>query len=630
MLLSRVFPVVVLAILAACGREPSQPMDLRGAVFTGVFPDGWTGGSSVPNAFEVGYDAGVRRGGKYAGYIRSRATRQDTNSFGALSQSVAADGWRGQRIRLSGHVRGDDIVGRGGGLWVRVDGATSTLAFDNMIDFGRGLAGSTDWHEVSIVLDVPQEAIGIAFGALLSGTGVMRTDDVRLEVAPTGTPTTGRGAGTGSFADSAVRIATYARAAGQPTNLDFEGVPAVDASLGTWLNRVATPFLTDAPGSGSRDLEDLGRIVGNARLVALGEATHGTREFFRMKHRVFEYLVESHGFTHFQIEATMPEARAVDRYVTDGVGDPSRLLAGLYFWTWNTDEVLALIQWMRDYNTRTSGPRLRFFGNDMQYPRAAADSTLMMLGRAEPAAVEPASRAYGCLTSVNFSATQYAQYTTEFRDRCLAGVKAVLDSIVARRAQYHALTADDRAWLEQYARLVFQWARMAGDPTRSWRDVAMAENATWIANSAPGSRHFLWAHNAHISRSPGWMGSTLHQTWGDQYRNVAFTFGTGRFNAFSVSSGRNDVQTIVTLPTGSIETAFAATGHERLLFETSRVSRAPEAAIIDRRPVSMRSIGSVYSFATPDSFFERALLPLDYDAVLWFATTTPSRLRPFP
>jgi erythromycin esterase-like protein len=84
----------------------------------------------------------------------------------------------------------------------------------------------------------------------------------------------------------------------------------------------------------------------------------------------------------------------------------------------------------------------------------------------------------------------------------------------------------------------------------------------------------------------------------------------------------------VSVPLSSFETALAAVGEQRLIFDTRRVMGSRAASLLDRRPVLMRSIGAVYSFSFPDDFFERAILPLDYDGIIWFATSTPTRLRP--
>ncbi len=142
--------------------------------------------------------------------------------------------------------------------------------------------------------------------------------------------------------------------------------PAVD-----WIAANAVRLKTPEAGNGFADMQPLKKIIGNARIVSLGEATHGTREFFQLKHRMLEFLATEMGFTIFSIEANMPEAYRLNDYVLNGVGDPARLLKGMYFWTWDTQEVLEMIQWMREFNKSGKG-RVQFTGFDMQTPDVAA------------------------------------------------------------------------------------------------------------------------------------------------------------------------------------------------------------------------------------------------------------------
>src|SRR4030095_12206728 len=127
------------------------------------------------------------------------------------------------------------------------------------------------------------------------------------------------------------------------------------------------PLNTVIAGQGFGDMQPLKHLVREARLVSLGEATHGTREFFQLKHRILEFLVSEMGFTVFAIEASMPEAFDINRYILTGEGDPEKALAGLYFWTWNTAEVLGMIRWMRRYNADPNHTaKVKFYGFDMQ------------------------------------------------------------------------------------------------------------------------------------------------------------------------------------------------------------------------------------------------------------------------
>src|ERR1700731_2659437 len=121
---------------------------------------------------------------------------------------------------------------------------------------------------------------------------------------------------------------------------------SVPSEVTSWFKSAAIPLDSTSPESGLDDLRQLQSTIGDARIVAMGEATHGTREFFQLKHRMLEFLVGRMGFTVFGIEANWPESLAVNDYVLNGNGDPAQALAGLYFWTWNTEEVLDLILWM--------------------------------------------------------------------------------------------------------------------------------------------------------------------------------------------------------------------------------------------------------------------------------------------
>jgi erythromycin esterase-like protein len=150
-----------------------------------------------------------------------------------------------------------------------------------------------------------------------------------------------------------------------------------------WLEKNAIRFDTPVAGDDLSDLKPMKAIVGDARIVGLGEVTHGTREQFQMKHRLLQFLATEMGFTIFSIEASTPEAYRLNEYVLGGEGDPKSLIAGMYFWTWNTEEVLAMVEWMRDFNASGGGP-IQFTGFDMQTPDVAADVVVDFLAGFDP------------------------------------------------------------------------------------------------------------------------------------------------------------------------------------------------------------------------------------------------------
>jgi erythromycin esterase-like protein len=148
-------------------------------------------------------------------------------------------------------------------------------------------------------------------------------------------------------------------------------VKSDEEAVKKWLAANAIRLDTVEAGHGFDDMRPLKKVVGNARIVSLGEATHGTREFFQLKHRMLEFLATEMGFTIFSIEANMPEAYRLNDYVLNGNGDPAQLIRGMYFWTWDTQEVLDMVLWMREFNKSGKG-RLQFTGFDMQTPNVAA------------------------------------------------------------------------------------------------------------------------------------------------------------------------------------------------------------------------------------------------------------------
>lgn len=140
--------------------------------------------------------------------------------------------------------------------------------------------------------------------------------------------------------------------------------PAAVADVG----RFVRPFATTDPEAPSDDLASLDTVLAGHRLVALGEATHGTREFFQFKHRLIRRMVSHHGSRLLLMEAPWARSRAVDAFLVDGLGTPERAVAGLGFWTWNVEEFVGLVRWLRAWNRAHPTDQVRFVGIDPQFP----------------------------------------------------------------------------------------------------------------------------------------------------------------------------------------------------------------------------------------------------------------------
>ncbi len=135
-----------------------------------------------------------------------------------------------------------------------------------------------------------------------------------------------------------------------------------------WVENEAIHLTTVLPTESLDDLKQLDPVLKDRRIIALGESTHGTREFFQLRHRMFRHLVENHGVRLFGIEASFAACLPIDEYVQTGAGDPRAALKGQGFWTWETEEVLELVEWMREWNRNRPADTepVRFYGFDTQ------------------------------------------------------------------------------------------------------------------------------------------------------------------------------------------------------------------------------------------------------------------------
>ena len=163
--------------------------------------------------------------------------------------------------------------------------------------------------------------------------------------------------------------------------------PQVDTEIAAWQQANVVPFDTAVPSDSYEDLLPLKEMIGDARIVSLGEATHGTKEFFQMKHRLAQFLVEEMDFNVFAIEASWVNSQAVNQYIQTGGGTAEEAVGNMGFWTWNTQEVVEMVSWMRQYNEEAERDELlQFAGVDPQLHESAVDQVIAYLDEVDPEA----------------------------------------------------------------------------------------------------------------------------------------------------------------------------------------------------------------------------------------------------
>jgi erythromycin esterase len=405
--------------------------------------------------------------------------------------------------------------------------------------------------------------------------------------------------------------------------------PQAPKEVVEWIQHKAIPLKTPEAGHGFADMEPIRKIVGDAHLVCLGEATHGTREFFQLKHRMLEFLVIKMGFTVFGIEATFPEAFDVNKYVLTGEGDPGKALDNLYFWTWNTEEVLDMIRWMRKYNEDPTHVRkVKFYGFDMQFPENAVKFTVEYLKKVDPEKAESAQTGFEILK--NQSQDELKKIPQEKKDAAGAKLKEVLALFDESKDTYiRRSSADEWEIARRHVRVLQQYYEgrvVSGDV----RDQSMAENIEWILkHEGPETKMVAWAHNGHVATSEDQhtgsqpMGWYLRQTLGKDMVVFGFAFNRGSFQAVDAAGGKGvHPFTVGPAPEGSLDSTLALAGLKISALDLRAIP--PHGAVSHwfAEAHKTRSIGAVYNASSDRKYYARAIIADDFDALLFVEETT--------
>jgi len=403
------------------------------------------------------------------------------------------------------------------------------------------------------------------------------------------------------------------------------------AAAREWIETNAVPFDGTHFSLPSRDLAGISDVVGDARIVALGENTYGTRDFHQMKARVFRFLVEERGFDTFALEATWPETRLLNRYLQTGEGDPHKLLSGMYFWVWRSESMLELIEWMRAYNEE--GGSLEFHGFDMQYPGLALKNVREYLHSMDPERAASLEADLNCLETFandhtgRFPSSRYGDQTEIYRSTCGASLGAVREHLVANRDEYESASDEDAfAVALQSLRVAVQYHLMI-DREQS-RSESMAENIAWInGRVAAGGGLVLWAHNFHFARDPVAAGFHLHEMFGDELLSVAFGHESGQFTAHARRGSEFLAQMVHELSPPaphSFEYYLADASASRLVLDLRSWDPASPGSswLGDTRP--FRYIHTHYDPDAPGNYWRSTPLARWYDVLIFFKSTRPA------
>ena len=392
--------------------------------------------------------------------------------------------------------------------------------------------------------------------------------------------------------------------------------------------------------------EALVNAIGDARVVLIGEASHGTHEFYRTRAELTRELIARRGFNVIAVEADWPDAYRVNRWVRGASDDSSAEQALGDFvrfprWMWRNTDVVEFTAWLRERNLRTpEAERVGFYGLDLYSLHRSIEAVLAYLGKVDPEDARRARERYSCFEMFGGDPQAYGYASTRgFSADCEDEVTAQLVDLRRRALDYAnrdgRIAADEYFFAEQNARLVANaetyYRAMFGSHVQSWnvRDRHMMETLeSLVQHTGRESKAVVWAHNSHLGDARATqmassgelnLGQLVRERFNREAFLIGFTTHTGTVTAarnWDDPAERRHVRP--SLP-GSYEHLFHETGVSQFLL-LLRDGPARQALWTERLE---RAIGVIYRPESERvSHYFRARLPQQFDAVLHIDRTT--------
>jgi erythromycin esterase len=417
--------------------------------------------------------------------------------------------------------------------------------------------------------------------------------------------------------------------------------------LSTRLQEISSPLQSDT------DLDPLMERIGDSRLVLLGEASHGTHEYYTWRHRISQRLIEEKGFNFIAVEGDWPDCYRVNRFVKamPDSGASARDVLHAYerwpTWMWANREVVELAEWMRRHNDPMTEEdrKAGFYGLDVYSLYDSMDQVEKYLKRVDPDAARRARKAYGCFDPYQEDVQEYAMATALVPTSCEDEAVAMLAELRRKAPEYKEdgreayFNAEQNAWVARGAELYYRTMVRGGPNSWNVRDTHMIETLErLLEHHGPDSKAIVWEHNTHIGDARATdmaragmvnVGQLARQQWGeDEVVLVGFASHRGSVIAGEEWGAPMERMEVPPAREGSWEAALhEQSAEDRLLvFESGR---EPEAL---QEPRGHRAIGVVYNPAH-ERFgnYVPTVLPYRYDALLYIDETralSPLHMQP--
>jgi protein-L-isoaspartate(D-aspartate) O-methyltransferase len=389
------------------------------------------------------------------------------------------------------------------------------------------------------------------------------------------------------------------------------------------------------------DLGPLLQRIGNARIVLLGEATHGTAEFYRMRERISRELIDRKGFSFIAIEGDWPDAARIDHYVRHATYPASEWTAFARFptWMWRNREVRDFVDWLRKRNGLVEpSKRVAFHGLDLYSLFTSIQSVLTYLDDIDPQTAQIARQRYGCLTPWQADPATYGHAAlTGTYQTCEREVVGMLSDLLQKHKAYaehdgeRFLDAVQNAKLvasaEQYYRIMYYGSRA------SWnlRDSHMFGTLQSLLQfHGPESKAIVWAHNSHVGDSAATemsargeynIGHLCREEYGSDSYSIGFGTNSGTVAAASDWDGPMEIKAVRPALSDSYERLCHDAGGAQFLLPLREPKAAGLISALSQSRLE-RAIGVIYRPETElQSHYFQAVLPRQFDEYIWFDNT---------
>ncbi|MGA4532954.1 erythromycin esterase family protein [Ectopseudomonas chengduensis] len=417
-----------------------------------------------------------------------------------------------------------------------------------------------------------------------------------------------------------------------------------DEELGELLRRYAEPL----PEFEAAEFGVPFSRYGDARVVLIGEASHGTSEFYRARASITRRLIEHHGFNIVAIEGDWPDAAHIDRYVRHGSAPQGEAVFDRFpTWMWRNRETMDFVRWLHQHNAALEANNyVEFRGLDIYSLRASMAAVLGYLDERDPQHAAAARQRYACLTPWQNQPAEYGQRVEwGAEDSCEEAVVAQLGELLWARLE--SLERDEGLFdaaqnarvvraAEQYYRLMYR------SSASSWnlRDHHMfATLKQVLKHRGHGAKAVVWAHNSHVGDAAatemGWQGQfNLGQLcrigWGDDAVLIGMGTNSGEVAAADDWGAALRIMRVLPSHPDSWEQRFLCTGVPAALFDWRDAGRTTLRHAVSE-PLLQRAIGVIYRPQTErHSHYYETVLGEQFDAYLWFETTTAITPLPSP